>query len=115
MCARPRDLEAFLEWAVDHTRELVINGDIFDDLNFNRLNKRHFACLKIIRRNSDRDDLRLTWIRGNHDGAADVVSHIVGVEFLDEYIYENGRSPPVDSPWRPVRPLHHPLQVDDRC
>ncbi|HEV3168443.1 MAG TPA: hypothetical protein VGZ22_30840, partial [Isosphaeraceae bacterium] len=50
-------LESFLEWAVDRTRVLVINGDIFDDLNFKRLTKRHFACLKIIRRNSDRPEL----------------------------------------------------------
>ena len=45
----------------------VINGDIFDDLNFKRLNKRHFACLRVIRRHSDRDDFRLVWVRGNHD------------------------------------------------
>ena len=86
-----RLLEEFLEWAVDHTRELVINGDIFDDLNFKRLTKRHFACLKVIRRNSDRDDFRLVWVRGNHDGPADIVSHIVGVEILDEYVYRNGQ------------------------
>jgi UDP-2,3-diacylglucosamine pyrophosphatase LpxH len=86
-----RLLEEFLVWAVDQTRELVINGDIFDDLNFKRLTKRHFACLKVIRRNSDRDDFRLTWIRGNHDGPADIISHIVGVEILDEYVYRNGQ------------------------
>jgi UDP-2,3-diacylglucosamine pyrophosphatase LpxH len=84
-------LEEFLEWAVLHTRELVINGDIFDDLNFKRLTKRHFACLKIIRKNSDRDDFRLVWVRGNHDGPADIVSHIVGVELLDEYVHDNGK------------------------
>jgi UDP-2,3-diacylglucosamine pyrophosphatase LpxH len=82
-------LEEFLEWAVENTRELVINGDIFDDLNFKRLSKRHFACLKVIRRNSDRDDLRLIWVRGNHDGPADVVGHVVGVEVLDEYEFRN--------------------------
>jgi UDP-2,3-diacylglucosamine pyrophosphatase LpxH len=84
-----RLLESFLEWAAEHSRELVINGDIFDDLNFKRLTKRHFACLRMIRRNSDRDDFRLIWVRGNHDGPADIVSHIVGVEILDEYVYEN--------------------------
>jgi UDP-2,3-diacylglucosamine pyrophosphatase LpxH len=84
-------LEEFLEWGVNHSRELVINGDIFDDLNFTRLTKRHFACLRIIRRHSDRDDFRLVWVRGNHDGPADIVSHIVGVEILDEYIYRNDR------------------------
>jgi UDP-2,3-diacylglucosamine pyrophosphatase LpxH len=85
-------LEEFLEWAVENTRELVINGDIFDDLNFKRLTKRHFACLKVIRRNSDRDDFRLVWVRGNHDGPADIVSHIVGVEILDEYVYRSGQA-----------------------
>jgi UDP-2,3-diacylglucosamine pyrophosphatase LpxH len=84
-----RLLEHFLEWAVVNSRELVINGDIFDDLNFNRLTKRHFACLKIIRRNSDRDDFKLLWLRGNHDGPAEIVSHIVGVQILDEYVYTN--------------------------
>ncbi len=84
-------LEEFLTWAATRTRELVINGDVFDDLNFKRLTKRHFACLKVIRRNSDRDDFRLIWIRGNHDGPADIISHIVGVDILDEYVYDNGQ------------------------
>ncbi len=88
MC-QARLLEEFLEWAVGNTRELVINGDIFDDLNFKRLTKRHFACLKIIRKNSDRENFHLIWIRGNHDGPADIISHIVGVEILDEYVYQN--------------------------
>ena len=69
----------------------MINGDIFDDLNFKRLTKRHFACLKVIRRNSDREDFRLVWVRGNHDGPADIVSHIVGVDILDEYVCDNGQ------------------------
>ncbi len=86
-----RLLEEFLIWACENTKELVINGDIFDDLNFKRLSKRHFACLRVIRRNSDRDDLKLTWMRGNHDGPADIISHIVGVEILDEYVYDNGQ------------------------
>ena len=90
MC-QARLLESFLEWAAVNSRVLVINGDIFDDLNFKRLTKRHFACLKVIRRNSDRDDFRLIWIRGNHDGPADIISHIVGVEILDEYTYDNGQ------------------------
>jgi len=85
-----RLLEEFLEWAVHHTRELVINGDVFDDLNFKRLTGRHFACLALIRRHSDRDDLKIVWIRGNHDGPADIVSHIIGVTILDEYVYDNG-------------------------
>ena len=84
-------LEEFLVWAVEHCDELVINGDVFDDLNFKRLTRRHFACLKVIRRNTDRDDFRLVWVRGNHDGPIEVISHIVGVEILDEYVYDNGQ------------------------
>ncbi len=84
-------LEEFLEWAATATLELIINGDIFDDLNFKRLSKKHFACLRSIRRHSDRDDLRLIWIRGNHDGPAEIVSHIVGVEIKEEYIFTNGK------------------------
>ena len=90
MC-QAKALEDFLEWAPAHAKELVINGDIFDDLNFKRLKKTHFACLRSIRRNSDRDDFRLIWIRGNHDGPADIVSHIVGVDIHDEYIFDNGQ------------------------
>jgi UDP-2,3-diacylglucosamine pyrophosphatase LpxH len=90
MC-QARALEEFLLWAVANSRQLVINGDIFDDLNFKRLTKRHFACLKVIRKNSDRDDFRLIWIRGNHDGPADIISHIVGVDILDEYVFTNDK------------------------
>ena len=84
-------LEDFIEWAATAARELIINGDIFDDLNFNRLSKKHFACLRSIRRHSDRDDFRLIWMRGNHDGPADIVGHIVGVEIKEEYIFSNGK------------------------
>ena len=108
-------LEEFLEWAVEHPRELVINGDIFDDLNFKRLTKRHFACLKIIRRNSDRDDFHLVWVRGNHDGPAEIISHIVGVEILDEYVYTQRPDSAPDPARRPVRHLHHPLRLADRA
>src|SRR5262245_54566271 len=82
-----RLLEEFLDWAVTQTRELIINGDIFDDLNFKRLTKRHFACLRVIRRNTDRDDFKLVWVRGNHDGPADVLGHVVGVAVRDEYVF----------------------------
>jgi UDP-2,3-diacylglucosamine pyrophosphatase LpxH len=84
-------LEEFLTWAVEHCDQLVINGDIFDDLNFKRLTKRHFACLKVIRRNTDRTDFRLVWVRGNHDGPIDIISHVVGVDILDEYVFDNER------------------------
>ena len=91
MVCQAKLLEEFLIWAFGHCHCLVINGDIFDDLNFKRLSKRHFACLKEIRRNSDRSDVRVVWVRGNHDGPAEIVSHIVGVDILDEFIYDNAK------------------------
>lgn len=83
-------LEEFLEWAVKKSRMLIINGDIFDDLNFKRLKRRHFNCLRTIRRNTDRPDFKIIWMRGNHDGPADIISHIVGVDILDEFLFDNG-------------------------
>lgn len=85
------ELERFLEWAVTKARTLIINGDIFDDLNFKRLKRHHFNCLRIIRRNTDRPDFRVIWMRGNHDGPADTISHIVGVDILDEFQFEHGQ------------------------
>ena len=86
------ELERFLDWAVDNARILIINGDIFDDLNFKRLKRHHFNCLRIIRRNTDRHDFRIIWMRGNHDGPAGIISHIVGVDILDEYVFDNGKT-----------------------
>jgi UDP-2,3-diacylglucosamine pyrophosphatase LpxH len=85
------ELERFLDWVVDNSKALIINGDIFDDLNFKRLKRHHFNCLRIIRRNTDRQDFRVIWMRGNHDGPAGIISHIVGVEILDEYVFDNGK------------------------
>jgi UDP-2,3-diacylglucosamine pyrophosphatase LpxH len=85
------ELERFLDWVVDNAKMLIINGDIFDDLNFKRLKRHHFNCLRIIRRNTDRQDFRIIWMRGNHDGPAGIISHIVGVDILDEYVFDNGK------------------------
>ncbi len=82
-------LAQFLTWAIDQTDELVLNGDLFDDLNFTRLDPRHLACLKLLRTCDQRADLKLIWIRGNHDGPAWQLSQILGVDVLDEYVYHD--------------------------
>lgn len=70
-------LRTFLR--VIKTKQMILNGDIFDDLNFKRLNGAHFHCLRAIRKLAQR--VQLTWISGNHDGgASDVLSHIIGVD-----------------------------------
>ena len=70
------------------TRELILNGDVFDSWDFRRLKKHHWKVLSRLRRLSDR--LRITWINGNHDGPAEIISHLLGVEVVEEYIFRSG-------------------------
>lgn len=70
------------------TRRLIINGDVFDSIDFRRLKKTHWKVLSLIRHLSDK--LEVTWIAGNHDGSADIVSHLLGVTVLEEYMLRSG-------------------------
>ena len=36
------------------------------------------------------DDIEITWLCGNHDGSADIISHLLGVHVRDEYVLESG-------------------------
>jgi UDP-2,3-diacylglucosamine pyrophosphatase LpxH len=70
------------------TRRLILNGDVFDSIDFRRLNKHHWKVLSELRKLSD--DIAITWINGNHDGPAEIVSHLLGVTCSDEIIVESG-------------------------
>jgi len=70
------------------TRRLILNGDVFDSIDFRRLNKRHWKALSELRRLSDQ--IEITWINGNHDGPAEIVSHLLGVNCADEIVVESG-------------------------
>jgi UDP-2,3-diacylglucosamine pyrophosphatase LpxH len=70
------------------TGQLVLNGDVFDSIDFRRLTKTHWKVLSLIRKLSDR--LEIVWVCGNHDGSADIISHLLGVSVRDEYILESG-------------------------
>jgi UDP-2,3-diacylglucosamine pyrophosphatase LpxH len=65
---------------------LILNGDVFDDLNFRRLLKRHWAILERVRDLSR--EREVVWIRGNHDGNAAVLGHLLGFEVLAEFVFE---------------------------
>jgi UDP-2,3-diacylglucosamine pyrophosphatase LpxH len=52
------------------------------------LGKHHWKILSLLRKLSDRMDI--FWLCGNHDGPAEIVSHLLGVRVLDEYILESG-------------------------
>jgi UDP-2,3-diacylglucosamine pyrophosphatase LpxH len=70
------------------TRRMILNGDVFDSTNFHRLKKLHWKVLSLIRKLSDQ--VTIIWINGNHDGPAEIVSHLLGVECRDEIVLESG-------------------------
>lgn len=84
-------IEKFLSKIKDQelpTKELILNGDVFDSWDFRRLKKNHWGVLSLIRSLSDK--IHIIWINGNHDGPAEVVSHLLGVDVAEEYIFESG-------------------------
>jgi len=70
------------------TLRLILNGDVFDSIDFRRLSKHHWKVLSLIRKLSNRLDI--VWICGNHDGSAEIVSHLLGVRVVDEYVLASG-------------------------
>lgn len=68
---------------------LILNGDVFDDLNFKRLRKEDWRFLSYIRKLSNpKRGCEVIWVAGNHDGFAEPLSHLLGVTVHDEYIWE---------------------------
>jgi UDP-2,3-diacylglucosamine pyrophosphatase LpxH len=70
------------------TRRLILNGDVFDSIDFRRLSKNHWKVLSLIRKLSDR--MEIIWLCGNHDGSAEIISHLLGVQVMDDYVLESG-------------------------
>lgn len=86
-----KSLVRFLEKLADEeivTARLVLNGDVFDSIDFRRLNKSHWKILSLIRKLSDRMDI--IWISGNHDGSPELISHLLGVTVKDETVLTSG-------------------------
>lgn len=65
------------------TKEIIINGDLFDSWDFRKLKGSHWKVLSSIR--SLAKSKHIVWINGNHDGPAEIISHLIGVDFLEEY------------------------------
>src|SRR3954452_15232533 len=70
------------------TARLILNGDVFDSIDFRRLNKHHWKVLSLIRKLSDH--VETVWLYGNHDAAAEIFSHLLGVTVEDEYVLHSG-------------------------
>lgn len=69
-------------------KRLILNGDIFEDLNFNRLHSEHWDLLSHLRRLTKTVDV--VWIVGNHDGRATVMSKLLGIEVHNQYVWKEG-------------------------
>jgi UDP-2,3-diacylglucosamine pyrophosphatase LpxH len=67
---------------------LILNGDVFDSIDFRRLNKNHWKVLSLLRKLSD--EVEIIWLAGNHDGSAEIISHLLGVTVKDDFILESG-------------------------
>lgn len=70
------------------TDRLILNGDVFDSMDFRRLKKPHWKVLSLLRKLSDKIDI--VWLIGNHDGPAEFVSHLLGLTVRDEVVVESG-------------------------
>lgn len=70
------------------TKRLILNGDVFDSWNFRRLCKQQWKVLSSLRKLSDQ--IQVIWLNGNHDGPAEIVSHLLGIEVAEEFIFESG-------------------------
>lgn len=70
------------------TREIVLNGDLFDSWDFRKLKGSQWKVLSQLRRLSK--ERHVVWINGNHDGPAEIISHLLGLDFVDEYEISSG-------------------------
>ena len=82
------ELWEFLEQLPGRTKQLILNGDVFDSIDFRRLHKHHWHVLSSLRHISDQ--LKVVWICGNHDGPAEIISHLLGLGVKSRYEFLTG-------------------------
>lgn len=89
--SRSKTLRKFLEAST--FKKLILNGDIFDDLDFNRLSKDDWALFDYLRKLTEQNGAReIIWIAGNHDVSALALSRIIGIRVRAEYVFQwNGK------------------------
>lgn len=83
-----KEVNDFLDHIEDRSQRLILNGDVFDSMDFRRLKKHHWHILSRLRKVSDK--MEVVWVVGNHDGSADIVSHLLGITAVDHYEFYSG-------------------------
>lgn len=81
-------LNIFLEDLEEKCDRLILNGDVFESIDFRRLKKSHWHVLSTLRKLSNK--IKIIWVCGNHDGAAEIISHLLGVEVYENYQFTSG-------------------------
>lgn len=77
-----------LENETQKCNKLILNGDMFESMDFRRLKKHHWNVLSLLRKISDK--MEVIWICGNHDSPAEIISHLLGIEVTDDYEFISG-------------------------
>ncbi len=70
------------------TQRLILNGDIFDTIDFRRLSPEHWQIFSLLRRLAF--EITVIWLAGNHDGPLGQISHLLGIEVKAEYSFKSG-------------------------
>ncbi len=65
-------------------KQLILLGDIFDDLDFKHLPNHHWDLISLFRKLSQKT--KVIWVEGNHDrGLAQVMAAMVGIKVYKNY------------------------------
>lgn len=85
---RAKELGHFLDHIENRSSRLILNGDVFDSMDLRRLKKTHWNILSKLRKISDK--MEVVWVVGNHDGTADIISHLLGIKAVNDYEFISG-------------------------
>ena len=90
VCQSKKINQFFTEIEKEHikTKEIIVNGDLFDSRDFRKLKNSHWKVLSHLRKLSKTK--HIVWINGNHDGPAETISHLIGLDFVEEYQFNSG-------------------------
>lgn len=69
-------------------RQLILNGDIFDDLNFKRFRDEDWEFIRYLRILSKDKEKEIIWIIGNHDGDIELLTDLLGIRIHNEYFWQ---------------------------
>jgi UDP-2,3-diacylglucosamine pyrophosphatase LpxH len=87
--SRTADFLAFLDCI--QTRQLILNGDVFDDPKLNRMDSGDLRVLDALRQFERSTDV--VWLRGNHDPDSARARAVLGFDLQDETVIDVGESP----------------------